>query len=183
MVEEALIGGAPKAPQPVREPPRPRFAGGGLLARLGRGESGTAVVEFALVALPLFMVVFGIMDFGRALNYYNDLTQIAGQGARAAAVNQDPLGGAADARFQHQLACGATSGELRKGINVRITQTPTGVGSPVTITTSYRFHFVPLLKLGLTLSAAQTERYESPATPGYNAANNVVGPPGPGTCP
>ena len=183
MVEEALIGGAPKAPQPVREPPHPRFAGGGLLARLWRGESGTAVVEFALVALPLSIIVFGILDFGRALNYYNALTQIAGQGARAAAVNQNPLGGVANASFQHQLACGATSGELRKGINVHITNTPASNGNPVTISTSYRFHFVPILKLGLTLRAAQTERYEGSTAPSYNAANDVVGPPGPGTCP
>ena len=183
MVEEALIGGAPKAPQPVREPPRPRFASGGLLARLWRFESGTAVVEFGLVVLPLCLIVFGILDFGRALNYYNNLTQIAGQGARAGAVNQDPLGGTADARFQHQLACAATSGELRKGINIHITTMPATTGDPVTISTSYRFHFVPLLKLGLTLRAVQTERYEGSNAPTYNTTNDVVGPPGPGTCP
>jgi Flp pilus assembly protein TadG len=182
VVEEALLGGVASAPHPVREPPRPRFSGG-VLARIWQSEGGTAVVEFSLVLLPLCLIVFGILDFGRALNYYNDLTHMAGQGARAAAVNQDPLGGAASANFQHQLACGATSGELRGGINVRIATTPTNVGDPVTITTSYRFHFVPLLRLGLTLSAAQTERYEAGVAPTYAAANDVVGPPGPGACP
>jgi len=180
VVEEALIGGVPEAPHPVQEPPRPHF-GRGLLARLRRGESGTAVVEFALVALPLCLLVFGILDFGRALNYYNNLTQIAGQGARAAAVNQNPNGGPATPNFQHQLACGIVSGELRAGVNVRVATTPTNVGDPVTITTSYRFHFLPLLRLGLTLSAAQTERYESSAITGYTSGTDVVG--GPGTCP
>jgi Flp pilus assembly protein TadG len=180
VVEGALIGGASQAPHPVREPPRPRFSSG-IPVRLRREERGTAVVEFALVALPLCLIVFGVLDFGRALNYYNNLTQIAGQGARAAAVNQNPNGGAANANFQRQLACGIVSGELRSGVNVRVTATPGNVGDPVTVTTSYRFHFVPLLRLGLTLSAAQTERYESSAITGYSSASDVVG--GQGTCP
>ena len=35
--------------------------------RLG-SERGTAVVEFALVGPLLFLLVLGILDFGRALN-------------------------------------------------------------------------------------------------------------------
>jgi Flp pilus assembly protein TadG len=182
VVEEALIGGALKAPQPVQEPPRPRFAGG-VLARLWRGERGTAVVEFALISVPLLLIVFGVLDFGRALNYYNNLTQLAGQGARAAAVNQNPLGGAANTLFQHQLGCGASSGELKSGIHVRITTMPANVGAPVTVTTSYRFHFLPLLKVHLTLSAAQTERYEAGVTPTYGTAGDITTDGGVGTCP
>ncbi len=183
MVEGALIGGASTAPHPVREPPRPRSSDG-VLARLWRVERGTAVVEFALIALPLCLIVFGVLDFGRALNYYNNLTQLAGQGARAAAVNQNPNGGTANANFQRQLACSVISGELRSGINVSITGTlPVTVGDPVTVATSYRFHFVPLLNLGLTLSAAQSERYEGSGPPSYQqgSASDISG--GPGTCP
>jgi Flp pilus assembly protein TadG len=185
VVEGALIGGALDAPQPVREPPRTRF-GGGLLARLWRGERGTAVVEFALVLLPLSLLVVGILDFGRALQYYNSLTQIAGQGGRAAAVNQGPNGGAADATFQSQIANAATAGELRNGVNVCITAanaqgpklvTALTVGDAVTVTTTFTFHFIPVLKIGnLKLKAAQTERYEVPVAPGYSVANDV------GTC-
>ena len=57
---------------------------------LARSERGTAIVEFALIAPLLFFLVFGIIEFGRALNYYNDLTQLAGQGARAAIVSRNP---------------------------------------------------------------------------------------------
>jgi TadE-like protein len=175
----ALISGTPQASDSRREPLRGRL---GCLRQLRRDERGTAVVEFALVAIPLCLIVFGILDFGRALNYYNDLTQLAGQGARAASVNQNPLGGAASTSFQHQIACGATSGELKNGINVAVTTAPARVGDPVTITASFGFHFIPFLKLGnLTLSAAQTQRYESPAAPGFSSANNVSG--GAGVCP
>jgi Flp pilus assembly protein TadG len=152
------------------------------MRRLAGSERGTAVVEFAIVALPLFVLLFGIIDFARALNYYNDLTQIAGQGARAAAVNQDPNGGAADIHFQHQLACASSTGELRNGINVQITTMPTVVGDPVTVKTSYAFTFLPILNSGqLTLSATQTERYEAASSPGYSNTSDVTG--GAGSCP
>src|SRR5262249_11331792 len=80
-----------RAPLPharLTEPSR-RFRGA---RRLVRSERGTAVVEFALVAPLLFLLVFGIIEFGRILNAYNQLTQLAGQGARAAAVNRNPDG-------------------------------------------------------------------------------------------
>jgi Flp pilus assembly pilin Flp len=174
VVEEAPRHEAPPVPQPG--PPRPRIAQKRLVARLLHNERGTAVVEFALVALPLCLIVFGILDFGRALNYYNNLTQLAGQGARAATVNQNPNGGAATSNFQQILACDAASGELRKGVNVQIASTPSNVGDPVTVTAYFDFHFIPLLGIGtIRLSATQTERNESPSTPSYNA--------GTATCP
>jgi Flp pilus assembly protein TadG len=152
------------------------------LARLGRDERGTAVVEFALVLLPLALIVFGILDFGRALEYYNNMTQLAGQGARAASVNQNPDGTAAGATFQHQLACLASTGELRNGITVQVTHVPTNVGDPVTVQTSFSFHFIPLIRTtNLTLNAASTQRYETPQTPGFSPTNDVSG--GAATCP
>jgi len=141
-----------------------------LVGRLGAtGEAGTAVVEFALVALPLFLIVLGILDFGRALNYYNDLTQLTGQGARAASVNQNPNGGAADANFQQQLVDAADSNELKSGISVCITDMPGGPGDRVTVTASYNFTFLPLVRpAALTLRAAQSARFEG-STPSFQA--------------
>jgi Flp pilus assembly protein TadG len=149
-------------------PSRPRLH----VRRLLRSERGTAVVEFALVAVPLFLIVLGILDFGRALNYYNDLTQLAGQGARAAAVNQNVNGTPANGSFQQMLAAEADSPELKSSsnhLNVCVTSVPTAVGSPVTVTATYSFHFIPLVHpVAITLSASQTERSET-ATPGYSA--------------
>ena len=51
-------------------------------------EDGTAVVEFALIVPLLLLIVFGILDFGRALNYLNDSTQLARAGARWAVVDK-----------------------------------------------------------------------------------------------
>jgi Flp pilus assembly protein TadG len=46
------------------------------------GERGAAAVEFALVLPLLAVLVFGIIDFGRAYNAQETLTQAARVGAR-----------------------------------------------------------------------------------------------------
>jgi Flp pilus assembly protein TadG len=53
-------------------------------------QHGMAMVEFALVLPILLFIVLGIVDFGRAINYWNDVNQIAADGARYAAVNNNP---------------------------------------------------------------------------------------------
>src|SRR5919106_5744427 len=51
----------------------------------GRGQT---LVEFALV-LPLFvLLLFGILDFGRAVLAYNSISNAAREGSRTAIVNQ-----------------------------------------------------------------------------------------------
>ena len=53
-------------------------------------ESGQAMVEFALILLPLLILVAGIIQFGIGLNYWLDMQRIANQGARWAVVNNWP---------------------------------------------------------------------------------------------
>ena len=48
------------------------------------------MVEMALVLPILLFLALGIVDFGRAMNYWNDVNQIAADGARFAAVNRNP---------------------------------------------------------------------------------------------
>jgi len=156
------------------------------LRRLARSERGTAVVEFALIAPLLFLVVFGIIEFGRILNAYNDMTQLAGQGARAAAVSRNPdgtavgtsigtvddtdCGSAGQVSIQCQLSKFYAKRDSLSGVSTCITSpVPTAVGQPVTVRTSYAYHFTTgLFGLGtITLSSTQTERAE--ATPTYSA--------------
>ncbi len=48
------------------------------------------MIELALVLPILLFLALGIVDFGRAMNYWNDVNQIAADGARFAAVNRNP---------------------------------------------------------------------------------------------
>lgn len=52
-----------------------------------RSEQGDALVEFALVAMIFFTMLFGIVDFGRALYAYHFVSNAARTAARWAAVN------------------------------------------------------------------------------------------------
>lgn len=51
-----------------------------------RGEEGAAAVEFALVVGLLFVLLFGIMEFGLAFFELQNLRSSAREGARAAAI-------------------------------------------------------------------------------------------------
>lgn len=53
-------------------------------------QGGVTTVEFALVSTVLFMVLFGVIEVGRALFVVNALTEATRRGARMAAVC--PLG-------------------------------------------------------------------------------------------
>jgi Flp pilus assembly protein TadG len=57
----------------------------------GNRESGAAAVELALVLPMLLMLIFGIVDFGRAYNAKISLTQAAREGARAWSLGQGSL--------------------------------------------------------------------------------------------
>ena len=51
-----------------------------------RGEDGAAAVEFALVVSLLFVLLFGIMEFGLAFFELQNLRSATREGARAAAI-------------------------------------------------------------------------------------------------
>lgn len=65
-----------------------------------RDERGAAAVEFALLLLPLLLLTFGIIEFGRAYNTKLSLTHAAREGVRVVAVTGDA--GTAQARAQSQ---------------------------------------------------------------------------------
>ncbi len=58
--------------------------------RRGRGDRGAALVEFALIAMPLFLILFGTIEFGWAFFQLNDVRHGAREGIRLVAVDADP---------------------------------------------------------------------------------------------
>jgi Flp pilus assembly protein TadG len=56
--------------------------------RNGPRDRGATAVEFALLLPVLLLLIFGLIDFGRALNAQITLTQAAREGARLAALGE-----------------------------------------------------------------------------------------------
>jgi Flp pilus assembly protein TadG len=96
-------------------------------------DRGAAAVEFALLLPVLLLLVFGLIDFGRALNAQITLTQAAREGARLAALGQSGVASRTQA-----AATGLSP------VSVGVTACPAGAGSGVNavVQVSYTFSFV-----------------------------------------
>lgn len=104
-------------------------------ARNDSPDRGAAAVEFALLLPLLLLLVFGIIDFGRALNAQITLTQAAREGARLAAL------GDADANVVSGTRAAAT-GLGPVGVTVNSCPVGAGTGVNAVVQTSYPFTFV-----------------------------------------
>lgn len=55
-----------------------------------KGQRGQSIVEFVFVLPFMLVLLFGVVDFGMALNTAGDLNHVAASTARKLAVNSDP---------------------------------------------------------------------------------------------
>ena len=77
--------------------------------RVVRDARGTAVVEFALIFPVLAMLVFGVIDFGRAFFLRNNLVSSVREGARFGAALPDPCSTASRTLIQARVQQYVTS--------------------------------------------------------------------------
>jgi Flp pilus assembly protein TadG len=149
------------------------------LTRRGRQESGQALVEFAIVLPVLILIILGILYFGRYENYSNQETQLAEEGARWAAVDNNPsttqtLQSYIQAQAQPELANGSSDVSAARVYLYCPTGTCTSVNTDYVIacvTTTVQY---PFLKIGsgivtesatMRIEQAQTTAEWTPATP------------------
>jgi Flp pilus assembly protein TadG len=141
-----------------------------------RDERGVALVEFALVLPLLLLLLFGMLDFGRAFNYWIDSTHLANEGARWAVVNKNP---ATSGTLQHYIQQQADTNELRNGGTASVPDplqgcisfpgTGAGVGQPVQVTANVTYNWLPFLSkrlslLSTTVSGSSIMRIEATPT-------------------
>lgn len=84
--------------------------------RRDRGERGSAVVDFVLVAMILLPLVIGILQLALVLHVRNTLASAAGEGARHAAVAGSSAG-AGRAKVE-ELVRGALPGDFVRHVDV-----------------------------------------------------------------
>ncbi|WP_024817566.1 TadE/TadG family type IV pilus assembly protein [Arthrobacter sp. 31Y] len=94
-------------------------------------ERGAAAVELAILLPLLLLILFGIMEFGRAYNVQVSLTQAAREGARHAAVHYQD--GTLDVAGAALAAAPALDG---LGVTVADNASSCAPGSNVEVTTN-----------------------------------------------
>jgi len=112
---------------------------------LASDERGQALPEFALVLLPLLVLLFGIVEFGLALNTQNDQTHLANEVARYAIVNENP--GGSEELQQWAKQQGDTSFISEEGAGKICITFPEGAeaGKPVKVEATSKIKWLPLL--------------------------------------
>ena len=138
-------------------------------------EAGVALVEFALVLPLLLVLLFAMLDFGKAFNYWIDETHLANEGARWAVVNKNPGSGSLQQYIQQQ----ADTPELRNGgtssvptplrVCISFPNGTADVGDPVHVSTSVNYNWLPFLgsRVGIaqtTVTGSSTMRLEARPT-------------------
>jgi Flp pilus assembly protein TadG len=134
------------------------------------------MAEMAIV-LPVFVVIlFAVIEFGRAFNYWIDQTHLANETARWVVVNKDlstlSISGCTappttSSSLTSCLRTQADSGELKDtstGMTAQVTfpNTTCNVGDPATVRVTYTKNWLPFLKLApTTISGSATMRIEA----------------------
>jgi Flp pilus assembly protein TadG len=146
------------------------------LAGRARSEDGVALVEFTLILPVLALMLFGMLDFGKAFNYWIDETHLANQGARWAVVNKNP---ASTGTLQEYIRDQATTEELRDGgtpsladgvqVCVDFPNGTSNVGDPVRVTLAATYRWLGLITsqtslTETTITGTSTMRLEARPT-------------------
>ncbi len=101
--------------------------------RRRHAQRGASLPEMALAATAFFTLLFGIVDFGRALYTYNFVASLAREGARWWIVR----GTTSCTNSSNQLAdCNATTAEIQsyvQGLNEGATKAPSIQVSPAPV--------------------------------------------------
>jgi Flp pilus assembly protein TadG len=144
---------------------RPHNASQGAAAGIENTDQGSTTVEFAICAVLLFTVLFGIIDFSRALYTYHFLSNSAREATRYAIVRGSactswasacPAGGADIQNYVQSLAAPSTGLITPTAITATTTWTPNNEpGSQVSVQVRYVFRFIlPFLpSSGITMQS------------------------------
>lgn len=138
------------------------------ISRRHRCQRSQALAEFALIAPVLLLVVFGIVDLGRAVFYYNTLAHAAREGAREAESASTPLPANADVL--------ATVRGQATGVSVAVNPCPNGPLTATNPPAGWAWVFITEPKPPATPEAAPPPNAPGGEFPASPAGCSVVNP-------
>jgi Flp pilus assembly protein TadG len=132
------------------------------IKKLKKDERGSTLVEYSIAATVFMMVIFGVLEFGRALWAHNALTDAARRGARYAVLhNSGDITGVKNV-VVYGDAAGGTQPILPDMTTANVEVTYSGNftvndGTATVTITGYDFKFVlPFLPAKITMPAYST---------------------------
>ncbi len=131
--------------------------------KISRSRRGASAVEFAIVAPIFFMVVLGIIEFGRMAMVQQMITSAAREGARVGVLDGATLTTVSNKANGYLASAGMTTATIAVSPNP---PSSAGFGESVTVTVSIPFNDVswlpaPFFIAGTTLTAEAVMRRET----------------------
>jgi Flp pilus assembly protein TadG len=130
-----------------------------------RNRQGAAVVEFAIVAPVFFLLVFGMIEYGRMVMVQQVITNASREGARVGVLDGSTSSNVTTAVNNYLTAAKISTSSTTTTVSPN-PPSNAGYGGAVTVTVSIPFSAVswlpsPLYLGGKTLSATSTMRREA----------------------
>jgi Flp pilus assembly protein TadG len=138
-----------------------------MVIRKARRE-GSAVLETAIILIPLFMFIFGIFEFGRLLMDWNLVNNAAREGCRYALVNNTATSISTDVQNVVTTRLGRSTASFNN-LTISVSGTHQGAatavnnllpGDFITVTVSGQYKFLNIIPLvpmpSLTINSSVT---------------------------
>jgi Flp pilus assembly protein TadG len=121
-----------------------------ILLKLLKDKSGTAFIEFGILASIFIILSFTIIDFGRMMWLNNTVEHVAAEGARYAAVRgsdkASPVNSTQVTTYVQDRATGIPAADM----NISVTWAPNNnPGGSVTVLVTYNYEYIIGSMLGL----------------------------------
>lgn len=120
----------------------------GSFLRLSNCESGSTAVEFALIAMAMFVLILGTIEFGRGLHLYNRISFAMDRAARLGITYPNATDQQLTAEVLAEFPESGTApspgtlSDLRPSLEITLIETPNGLDCRVL---SARMLFKPLV--------------------------------------
>jgi Flp pilus assembly protein TadG len=147
----------------IRPQNQPESPAQSSVAARRRRRPGAETVEFAVASLPVFLLIFGFIEFGRALMTMELMTSACRIGCRQAIIYGATTSGVQNTVTQNLNSLGISGGSLNVSVSPALGgSSPPKGGDPITVTASVAYSDVSWLPVPQWVSGNLQGQYSLP---------------------